>query len=120
MKMMQSEKQIENAVLQYLAMVPGFEAWKVDTTGIYDAKRGAYRKRSSGTRYKGVSDIIGFYKGKFWAIEIKTPQRRNQLTDEQRSFLDMARRNGQVALVITSVDEMIKALEEYHDEMQKV
>lgn len=108
-----SEKAIENAILEYLAMVPGFEAWKVDTTGIYDRKLNVYRKRNSKAHYKGVSDIIGFYNGKFWAIEVKTPKRKKQLTYDQRSFLMAANNNDQIGIVVTSVDDMIEAIKKY-------
>lgn len=112
------EKDIENAVLQYLAMVPGFIAWKVNTGGIYKESAGTFIKRNTGARTKGVSDIIGFYNNRFWAIEVKTPQRRKEVTDEQRTFLDASRLNGQVGIVITSVEEMIEVLEE-HDEQKR-
>lgn len=100
------EKDIENAILEYLAMLPGFEAWKVDTVGVYDAQRGVYRQRHSGSRYKGVSDIIGFYRGKTWLIEVKTSKRKNRLTDEQKEFLAAANENNQIGIVVTSVDDV--------------
>src|SRR3990167_7229707 len=37
----------------------------------------------------GVSDIIGCTKdGKFFAVEVKAPGKKNTLTDYQRDFLD--------------------------------
>jgi len=111
-----SEKEIENAILDYLALVPGFEAWKVDTVGVYDAQKGVRRKRSSKHRYKGVPDIIGFYKGRFWAVEVKTPKRRSQTTPEQAEFLKLATHNGQVAMVATSVEDVEKKIEEVENE----
>jgi penicillin-binding protein-related factor A (putative recombinase) len=115
----QKEKQIENAILEYLAMVPGFEAWNVDTVGIFDPKTGGYRQKKKGPQQKGVSDIIGFYKGKFWAIEVKTPERmyrkdgterKGAVSPEQKHFIKTAQDNGQIGIVVTSVDEVHSAI----------
>ena len=108
--MKRREKDIENAILEYLACVPGFEAWKVDTLGVYDARKGTFRRRRSGARYKGVSDIIGAYKNKAWFIEVKPPERRKRLTPEQAYFLETMRGAGQVAIVATSVEEVAEAV----------
>lgn len=98
-----NEKDIENAILDYLAIVPGAKFWNVDVTGIFDAKKGIFRRRRSKHRYKGVSDIIGFYRGKFVAIEVKTPARRNRVTPEQEEFLSTAVNNGQISIIAHSV-----------------
>ena len=87
-------------------MVPGFTAWQIDTTGIYDPVKKTFRRKTSKFRVKGVSDIIGFYNGKFWAIEVKTPQRMGAVTKEQGEFLSIATIEGQVAMVATSVEDV--------------
>lgn len=57
---------------------------------------------------KGVSDILGIYKARFLAIEVKRPG--NKLTDAQVKFLKEVSDNGGIALVAHSTEEVIKAL----------
>lgn len=54
----------------------------------------------------GTSDIIGCTPdGKFLAIEVKTPERRNEVTEPQQNFIDNMIKRGGVAFSATSVDE---------------
>ena len=108
--MLVKEKEIENSILDYLAILPNAKFWKVDTTGIFDSKKGVFRQRKSKHRYKGVSDIIGFYKCRFIAIEVKTPSRRKNTTVYQEEFLEAAASNGQIAIVACSVQEVANVL----------
>ena len=57
---------------------------------------------------KGVSDIIGIYKGKFLAIEVKTEKGR--LSKHQEEFLDHVVWNGGIAIVARSVDDVFEGL----------
>ncbi len=107
---MATEKQIESAILDYLNILPEAKFWKVDCTGIFDPKKGVFRQKRSKHRYKGVSDIIGFYRGRFIAIEVKTPSRRKKTTVEQEEFLEAAASNGQIAIVACSVQEVANVL----------
>ncbi len=107
---MATEKEIENAILDYLAILPNAKFWKVDVGGIFDAKKGVFRKRKSKHRYLGVADIIGFYRGRFVAIEVKTPSRRKNTTAHQEEFLEAAVVNGQIAIVACSVQEVANVL----------
>ena len=110
--MKQTEKQIESLILEYLEWIPGAVFWKVDTTGVYDEKKGVYRKKKSEFRYKGVPDIIGFYRNQFVAIEVKTPQRRKQTTEDQDFFISTANEQGQLAFVATCIEDVKKAFGE--------
>jgi len=101
------ESEIQKAIIDFLAALPGAEFWRVNTTGVYDVGRGKFRAYKGG-QYKGVSDIIGFYRGKFWALEVKTPERRGNLTHEQKHFLNCARANGQEAHVVTSLEDAME------------
>lgn len=86
-------------------MTPGAEFWSVKVQGTYDPRKGIYRKNNSKFRRNGVSDIIGFYKGFFIALEVKTPTRRKVVSDEQKYFIECARANGQIGFVVCSVEE---------------
>ena len=71
---MQREKLIENGILEYLAMRNIF-AFKVKSQGTWDEKTKSFRRPSK--YYKiGVSDILGIYKGKPLAIEVKSEKGR--------------------------------------------
>lgn len=103
-----SEKQIENAILNYLAYVDGF-FWKNNSVGIYDAKKGLYRKSRNKFAINGVSDIIGVYKGRAVFIEVKA--KRGRLSPSQVKFLDEVKKQGAIAGVAKSVDDVIELLE---------
>ena len=56
----------------------------------------------------GVPDILGCYKGKLLGIEVKT--RRGTLSDHQRRFIDQINREGGIAFVARSIDDVIAGL----------
>jgi len=106
MSLTQSEKQIENSILDFLKAHKIF-CWKNETVGIFDRKRGVYRKKH-GHNLKGVSDILGIYDGKFLAIEVKKP--KSYPTKEQRVFLEMVKKNGGIGFIARSIDDVIQNL----------
>ena len=106
---MGSEKEIENSILAYLQALPGCFAWKNQSTGVYDPTKGIFRKSKNKFHLNGVSDIIGIYKGKFLAIEVKTP--KNKLRpDHQVSFIAQINMSGGLAFFATSVEEVKEKL----------
>ena len=60
----------------------------------------------------GMSDIIGMYKGRFLAIEVKLPERRDNVTEIQCGFIANVRAQGGLAGVATNVDEALEILKE--------
>ena len=54
----ESEKEIENQILDFLSMLTSVYAWKNNTTGVYDPRKKVFRKLK-GHAIKGVSDILG-------------------------------------------------------------
>ena len=102
---MGSEKEIENSILAYLQALPGCFAWKNQSTGVYDPTKGIFRKSKNKFHLNGVSDIIGIYKGKFLAIEVKTP--KNKLRPaHQKAFIEEINKRGGIAFFATSVEEV--------------
>jgi hypothetical protein len=57
----------------------------------------------------GVSDLIGCYRGKALAIEVKSG--KDKLTDAQSKFLENWRRAGGIALEARSIKEVADALD---------
>ena len=58
---------------------------------------------------KGISDILGIYKGRFLAIEIKKPG--GKPTPDQLKFLRYVREEGGIAFVAYSVDDVVRQLQ---------
>lgn len=58
--------------------------------------------------HKGVSDIIGIYKGKFFAIEVKTA--KGKLSDHQKRFLAGVNENGGIGFVAKSFEDVFDNL----------
>jgi len=86
------EKDVTKSIRAYLSMRSIFH-WKV-WQGLGSTK--------------GVADIIGIYKGKPLAIEVKTPN--GKLSAHQEAFLGNWRNQGGIAIVARSVDDVINAL----------
>ena len=73
--------QLTNQILHFL-YEHGAYAWRQNTGGVYDQKRGIYRTAPK----KGISDILCCYRGQLIAIEIKIGSDR--LSPEQEGFLE--------------------------------
>ena len=58
--------------------------------------------------YPGVADIIGCYKGRMIAIELKSPT--GKPTPEQERFIQNVNEAGGIAFVARSIDEVIDGL----------
>jgi penicillin-binding protein-related factor A (putative recombinase) len=108
-----TEKQIQNSILVMLRHYKIF-CWQNDSVGIFDAKKGVYRKNNSSFYIKGVSDILGILPdGKLLAIEVKTPQRIKNTTEHQERFIKEINLNNGIAFVATSVNQTKECLEKY-------
>lgn len=57
---------------------------------------------------KGVSDILGIFKGKPLAIEVKTD--RGRVSDAQKDFLKRWNKEGGIGFVARGVDDVIDGL----------
>ncbi|MBI2062165.1 MAG: VRR-NUC domain-containing protein [Candidatus Yanofskybacteria bacterium] len=79
--MRSTTNQLTSSILEYLLRLPHCFAWRANTAGIYDARLGVYRTSPK----RGVPDIIGLYKGYFFAVEIKTG--KDRLSSVQQSFI---------------------------------
>lgn len=103
-----SEKVIETAILTYLNYLPHCFAWKNNSTGVFDAKRGCFRKSKNKFAINGVSDILGVYNGRLLAIEVKKPG--GVTSKEQKQFINRVVRLGGIAGVARSIDEVREIL----------
>jgi penicillin-binding protein-related factor A (putative recombinase) len=101
------ERAIQNQVCAYLRLRGAF-IFIHDSVGIFDAKKGIFRANKSPYRIRGVADILGIYKGKPLAVEVKT--KTGKLSEYQKDFLDNWRAHGGLAFVARSVEDVIDAL----------
>ena len=104
-----TEKQIESAILDYLNLKRHCFAFKVNTTGVYDPTKKVFRTNKGKHLHNGTSDIIGVYKGRFFAIEVKRPKTTTQSktypTKAQKAFLEKVSACGGRGYVARSVDD---------------
>lgn len=107
MKYNNPEQQIKNSILAWLK-INGIFAWPIDSVGIYDQERKCYRRKHSIHHIKGVSDILGIYKRRALAIEVKSEKGR--LSDEQKEFLRRVDEEGGIAIVARSVEDVERQL----------
>ena len=112
MRLIATEKEIENAILQYLRNKPGCFAFKVNTTGIFDPKIKTFRRTS---RYivPGTPDIIVCYNikgmGIFLGLEVKS-QKGKQSKAQAIFEKSLKLKSGGLYFVVKSVKEVEDAL----------
>lgn len=101
------ESTIKAQILTWLKLNKIY-AWSQYNGAIYDPKRGVFRAMSQHSK-RGVSDILGILPGgRLLAIEVKS--KTGRLSRWQVLFLDDVRRNGGVAFMARSVDDVILGL----------
>jgi len=108
------EKNTQAAILHYLA-IRGIFAWRQNQGAMRMENKanemGRRKRRDRFIRFAavdGISDIIGIYKGRFLSIEVKKVG--NKPTDHQRDFLTRVDKEGGIAIVAYSVDDVVSAL----------
>lgn len=104
-----SESHIRNAILKWLWLHRGF-VFIHDSVGIYDPTRRVFRKNFNRFRIKGVSDILGIWRRKFLAIEVKTSAGRP--SPEQLEFINQVNSLGGIAFIARSIHEVEEQLKE--------
>lgn len=111
-----TEKEIETSILDWINQQPKCFAFKINTIGVYDENIEAYRKTSKFV-LKGTSDIIGIWKGKPLAVEVKS--KTGRLSQEQKAFINRYIDLGGIAFKVSSLEEVVRNLE-YYDKNGRV
>lgn len=105
-----SEKSICNSIVEYLNY-QGAYCWRTNAGAVRATnKYGQTHMIKIGRA--GTSDIIGVYKGRFLAIEVKKTTTRKRVTEAQNEFLQTIRDKGGIAFVATSPEEAKQLLVE--------
>lgn len=98
------ENDIKNSILGWLSTLPECFVWPNDSTGIFDPSKGIYRRKNSKFFIRGVSDILGIYKGRPLAIEVKS--KIGRVSEHQEFFLKRFELSGGIAIVARSIDDV--------------
>lgn len=72
----------------------------------------AFKVLPSVEMMSGLPDVIGCYRGRFFALETKMPGKEKNVSPRQNYVISCIRRAGGFAQVVTSVDEGIAAMHE--------
>ena len=97
-----SEAILKRQIMDWLNTQPGAYCRVIQISGIHGRK----------SLSKGVADILGAYKGRPLAIEVKVGA--NKPEPDQEEFLRLwMRRGGGISVVAYSLDDVITALRAY-------
>ena len=109
-----SEKIIENLILEWLSYQKDCFAWKNNSTGIYDTKKKVFRQSKNKYAINGVSDILGVYKGRMLAIEVKAA--KGKVSKAQEDFINRVTNQGGIAFVARDIRDVVSTLKEFDNE----
>lgn len=99
----ETEAGTQKAILDYLKKRNIF-AWRNNTGAVKVSRaNGSSGFIKFGT--PGSADIIGIYKGRFLAIEVKGP--KGELSDEQIIFLKRIENEGGISIVARSLEDVL-------------
>lgn len=108
MQLKQTEKEIENSILEYLYYFHLGYFWKNNSVGIFDPTKKIFRKSKNKYAVNGVADIIGCIDGKFVSFEVKS-EAGKQLPDQKEFQKNIEHAHGKYA-VVKSINEVIQYL----------
>ena len=100
----------ENEVLQSICEYLWYNKilfWRNNNTPTYDVTNKRFRRMPKWSR-KGVPDIIGSYKNRLLAIEVK--KIGSYPTKEQKELINEINASGGIAFVARSIDDVKKHL----------
>lgn len=101
------EQQVKNQISDFLNF-KGIFFWWNHSTGMFDPTRKQYRKRNGKYDMRGTSDILGIFKGRLLAIEVKATTKPSQ---HQILFLTRVIEAGGIGMVAYSVQDVIELLD---------
>ena len=101
-KYQSKEKQIQNLILDWLK-AKGIFCWQNDSVGIYDPVKKIFRRKAKHA-LNGVSDILGCWHGRFFAIEVKSA--KGQVSDAQAEFMRNIELAGGIAFEARSLEDV--------------
>lgn len=116
-----TEKDIENAIFEYLRYQVGVFAFKVNTMGVFDTKGGFYRRLSKNV-LTGTPDIIACYNvngiGVFIGMEVKSASGRQSKDQKEFQELLQDRSNG-FYFIVRSIQDVEQALRTVNERLSR-
>lgn len=112
----QLEKDIQDAIIQWLGYQPSTFVWRQNAgmrVSEYKGTRHVFRAAS----VAGISDIIGVWNGKPLAIEVKRPG--GKPTESQLQFLNDFARAGGIAMVVYDVSQVQEVFNQITEAKEK-
>ena len=97
--------ELTQQIIAHIFKQGGF-AWRANSVGIFDTVRRIHRTAPK----KGVSDVIGVFRGRFLAIEVKIG--KDRLSDEQEGFLASVIHAGGVSFVAKTLEGFLASWQE--------
>jgi hypothetical protein len=86
----------------------------VNNEGFYDTTIKRFRTRNNGS-LRGVADLLGIWKSKPLAIEVKT--KTGELSEYQILFLKRFKEKGGIAIKATSLEDLQTQLLQYDSQL---
>lgn len=105
------ESAVKKQICDFLNTLPDQDImfWINESVGIYDPRRKIFLKKRSRYQRKGVADLLGIYRGKPFACEIKRPGSYH-VSPEQKAFIEEFNRKGGIAFIAKSIEDVKKGL----------
>lgn len=74
-----------------------------------------YKTHGNMFTMEGIPDLEGCFQGRYFAMELKLPSRKNTLSAEQKARIRQIRRAGGIAFRVTQVEEAIEIIRRIKD-----
>jgi hypothetical protein len=94
------ESELQDRIRIALGCVPGLVLWR-NNVGVSRTASGGFLRYGVGGN--GAADLIGIYKGRLVAVEVKTE--KGVQSNVQKQWQGVVERNGGIYVVIRSVGE---------------
>jgi len=104
------EHDIQNNILERLRFIKNGFFWR-ENSGAFKLGDGN-KKRFFRAGLPGIADIMGVWNGVAIAIEVKRPKTKNNVSMDQKAFINRFKECGGVAIICWDDATVIKQLEE--------
>lgn len=98
------EKEVQNAILDYLSWKKNLMYWRQNTTPTYNQKGQRYQAMPKHS-LRGVPDIIVIKNGKFIGLECK--RKGAKPSEHQMAFMKNCILNGGEYHIVTCIDDVV-------------
>lgn len=108
-----TEHEIQSNILERLSFLKDGFFWRENSGSFALEHEG--KKRFFRAGIKGIADIMGIYKGRGVAIEVKRPSTKKNVSEHQRAFLNRFKECGGISIVCWDDKTVIEQLKEQYE-----